>query len=243
MRIFCLWGHQNVNVYFHEGELLHRPHTLTIFGLIWCIRARSNHHPFFPTFFFPSLQYWYGNIGTLLLSSDLSHRPHSWGTSWSPPTVDMFGHFRVFSLCAFITPAHRYCTHANGGRSPALREDKVSLLDLSGSFACIWVMASLCRSTERGTYTVVISLCVQVFCGKCVWLGSLSYLLIPIVLTDWARRMGNLSQKHLLSLWTPGHKRPVNMGHCMQPCCIEGLRVFHFLLCQILLSTRTLDTR
>lgn len=101
----------------------------------------------------------------------------------SPPTVDMFGHFCGFSLSAPLsllhTHTHTHCTHANGAR---VHEEETgfnlqsSLVVLSSSSALV--------GQQRGTYTFVISHCVQVFCGKCVWLRSLSYLLITIVLTD-----------------------------------------------------------
>lgn len=65
-----------------------------------------------------SLQYWYGNIGTLPLSSDLSHRPHSWGTtskssnSWYVLAISVCSR----SLCLYLsyTHTHTRCTHANG---------------------------------------------------------------------------------------------------------------------------------
>lgn len=63
--------------------------------------------PFLPLCLFSPL-HWYGNIGTgtLLLFSDLSHRPHSWGNQpsnswcvWSLPCV--------LSRCAFYHPCTR----------------------------------------------------------------------------------------------------------------------------------------
>lgn len=60
---------------------------------------------------------------------------------------------------------------------------------------------------------------------------SLSYLLVPIVLETEQGRTGNLSQGHLLSLWTPARKHSVNMGHllCIHWFCIKEQCVFDFL--------------
>lgn len=56
----------------------------------------------------------------------------------SPPTVDVSGHFRVFSLAApFITLAHAYSTNANGAspippRSPTRARQNRDSVDGSG---------------------------------------------------------------------------------------------------------------
>lgn len=120
-------------------------------------------HPFLPCFF--SLQYWYGNIGTatLLLSSDLSHRPHSSGTSSkSYNSWYVWLLLWVFSLFSFITLAHKHthtpCTckwRHSVHEEEAGGNFKSSLLFFIrffryASFVCIWV------TTEKEAYTVVI---------------------------------------------------------------------------------------